>query len=98
MTRIIVKSVTINAYLVPAPNVIVGQLSSRSSDIDDMTFGNMPNDGGYLLLSREASNNRRLTMTCKANLFVASSVRTSLSTASSGDAFGLRTSRLTKLR
>jgi hypothetical protein len=47
----IVKSVdNINAYLVPAPNVIVGQLSSPLSDIDDMTFGNMPNDGGYLLL------------------------------------------------
>lgn len=50
-TGTIVKSVdNINAYLVPAPNVIVGQLSSPLSEIDDMTFGSMPNDGGYLLL------------------------------------------------
>ena len=47
----IVKAVdNINAYLVPAPNVIVGQLSRPLSDLDEMSFGNMPNEGGHLLL------------------------------------------------
>ena len=43
----------INAYLVPAPNVIVTQLSRPLSELDEMSFGNMPNDGGYLLLDVE---------------------------------------------
>jgi hypothetical protein len=47
----IVKVVdNINAYLVPAPNVIVNQLSRPLSDLEGMSFGNMPNDGGHLLL------------------------------------------------
>jgi hypothetical protein len=47
----IVKTVdNINAYLVSGPNVIVGQLSRPLSDLDEMSFGNMPNDGGHLLL------------------------------------------------
>jgi hypothetical protein len=47
----IVKAVeNINAYLVAAPNVIVTQLSRPLSGLDEMNFGNMPNDGGYLLL------------------------------------------------
>lgn len=47
----IVKAVeNINAYLVPGPNVAVGQLSRPLSDLAEMSFGNMPNDGGYLLL------------------------------------------------
>ena len=41
----------INAYLVPGPNIVVGQLSSPVSDLDAMSFGNMPNDGGHLLLT-----------------------------------------------
>jgi len=40
----------INAYLVPGPNVVVGQLSRPLCDLSEMSFGNMPNDGGYLLL------------------------------------------------
>jgi len=40
----------INAYLVPGPNVIVGSLSRPLNGLNDMSFGNMPNDGGYLLL------------------------------------------------
>ncbi len=48
----IVKSTDhINAYLVPGPNIIVGPRSTRISEIGDMTFGNMPNDGGGLLLA-----------------------------------------------
>jgi hypothetical protein len=50
----IVKAVDhVNAYLVPAQNVIVTQLSSPISEINEMSFGNMPNDGGYLLLDME---------------------------------------------
>jgi hypothetical protein len=46
-----VKAVeNINAYLVPGSNIAVGQLSRPLSDLDEMNFGNMPNDGGYLLL------------------------------------------------
>jgi len=41
----------INAYLVPAPNIIVSQLSRPFGDLDELSFGNMPNDGGFLLLS-----------------------------------------------
>ena len=41
----------INAYLVPGPSVAIGQLSRPLSNQHEMTFGNMPNDGGHLLLS-----------------------------------------------
>lgn len=40
----------INAYLVPGPNVIVSQQSNPISALDEMSFGSMPNDGGFLLL------------------------------------------------
>jgi hypothetical protein len=40
----------INAYLVPARNVIVEKSAHAVSDVADMSFGNMPNDGGGLLL------------------------------------------------
>jgi hypothetical protein len=47
----IVKAVdNINAYLVTGPNITVGQLTRPLSDLDEMSFGNMPNDGGHLLL------------------------------------------------
>ena len=41
----------INAYLVAAPNVIVKATREPISGFASMTFGNMPNDGGHLLLS-----------------------------------------------
>lgn len=40
----------INAYLVPAKNVVVEKSSKALSDLSPMTFGNMPNDNGGLLL------------------------------------------------
>jgi hypothetical protein len=43
----------INAYLVPGPNIAVGQLARPLSDLTEMTFGSMPNDGGYLLLTAQ---------------------------------------------
>lgn len=48
----IVKEVTnINAYLVPAANVIIKKLSRPMSCLSEMTFGSKPVDGGNLLLS-----------------------------------------------
>ncbi|WP_086618105.1 class I SAM-dependent DNA methyltransferase [Erythrobacter tepidarius] len=50
----IVKEVeNINAYLVPGPNVIVGPLLRPLNGLNEMGFGNMPNDGGYLLLDAD---------------------------------------------
>ncbi|MBU6993530.1 class I SAM-dependent DNA methyltransferase [Ferrovum myxofaciens] len=43
----------INAYLVPAQNIIVGQRSEPLGALAAMTFGNMPNDGGHLLLDAQ---------------------------------------------
>lgn len=43
----------INAYLVPANNIIITKSSTPVCDLPDMTFGNKPVDGGNLLLSRE---------------------------------------------
>ena len=43
----------INAYLVPGPNVIVTSNAGSNGDLAEMNFGNMPNDGGYLLLDAQ---------------------------------------------
>lgn len=43
----------LNAYLVPAPNIVVKQSARPLSDVSEMNFGNMPNDGGYLLLTHD---------------------------------------------
>ncbi|OKH17584.1 class I SAM-dependent DNA methyltransferase [[Limnothrix rosea] IAM M-220] len=40
----------INAYLVAAPNVIVNSSNQPLSQISEMSFGNMANDGGFLTL------------------------------------------------
>jgi hypothetical protein len=40
----------INAYLVPGPNITVAPRSKPRNGLPEMSFGNMPNDGGYLLL------------------------------------------------
>jgi hypothetical protein len=51
---VIVKSVeNLNAYLVPGPNILVKQSTSPLSNVSELNFGNMPNDGGHLLLSRD---------------------------------------------
>ncbi|MBE0515586.1 DNA methyltransferase, partial [Sulfurimonas sp.] len=46
----------INAYLVNAENIIVHKQSKPLSKISKMQFGNMPNDGGGLILSTEEKN------------------------------------------
>jgi len=42
----------INAYLVPTRNVIVEKSADAISDVASIAFGNMPNDGGGLLLKQ----------------------------------------------
>ena len=43
----------INAYLAPASDVIVDSTSNSISGLTKMMRGNMPNDGGHLLMDRE---------------------------------------------
>ena len=42
----------INPYLVPAQNLTVQPAPAPLSGVSEMSFGNMPNDGGHLLLDR----------------------------------------------
>lgn len=43
---------TINAYLVDGPNVLVdARQTPLSDDLSEVTFGNMPRDGGYLIVT-----------------------------------------------
>lgn len=48
-----VKAANINAYLIDAPNIFVGTQQRPLSDAPDMNFGNMPADGGNLILFGE---------------------------------------------
>lgn len=43
----------INAYLVDSSNIIVKQRSKPISNIPEMCFGSMPNDGGFLSVTHE---------------------------------------------
>ena len=51
----------INAYLVPAQNVIVDKSSKPVQGLHEMEFGNKPVDGGYLLLDKQEVENLGLT-------------------------------------
>ena len=52
------KSVkNINAYLLDAPDIIISERMQSISGFRRMNFGNMPNDGGGLILSVEERNN-----------------------------------------
>lgn len=44
---------TINAYLVPGPNIVIGARQTPLGGLPGMDFGSMPNDGGGLLLDAE---------------------------------------------
>ena len=46
-----IEARNINAYLIDAPNVFIDRRSRPICDIPPMNFGNMPLDGGSLLLS-----------------------------------------------
>ncbi len=50
-TKIVAKN--INGYLKGAPNVYIGSRRKSICDTSKMKFGNMPNDGGFLILSNE---------------------------------------------
>ena len=47
------KAGNINAYLVPAANVVVRKAPDPLTGVADMSFGNKPVDGGNLLLTRD---------------------------------------------
>jgi hypothetical protein len=46
----------INAYLIDYENIVVSGLTKPLSQIPEMCFGSMPNDGGNLLLSEDQRN------------------------------------------
>lgn len=48
-----VRTSHINPYLASGENIIVESRNDVLSNLDKMRFGNMPNDGGALILSRE---------------------------------------------
>lgn len=48
-----VKASNVNGYLLNAPNIFVGTQQRPLSDVPDMNFGNMPADGGNLILSSD---------------------------------------------
>lgn len=45
-----IQSVNINPYLVNSHNILLQKRSKPICDVPLLSFGNMPNDGGYLLL------------------------------------------------
>ncbi len=49
----VIQAKNINPYLVDAKNVIITRKSNPICDVPKMSFGNMPLDGGHLLLSDE---------------------------------------------
>ena len=51
-----IKAKNINPYLVDAPDIILTSRRSPISEAPDITFGNMPNDGGSLLLTDDEKN------------------------------------------
>ena len=48
--------ININSYLLEAPNVVVSERIKSLSSFPKMNFGNMPNDGGGLILTRDERN------------------------------------------
>ncbi|WP_119168120.1 class I SAM-dependent DNA methyltransferase [Algihabitans albus] len=42
----------INPYLIGGPNILVPSSSKPINSLNEMSFGNMPNEGGFLLLTR----------------------------------------------
>ena len=47
----------INPYLVSGPDVLVRPRSKPLADLSEMNFGNMPNEGGHLLLDYSEAEN-----------------------------------------
>lgn len=51
------ESKNINAYLLDAPDIVIAERIKPISQFPRMNFGNMPNDGGGLILSEEEKRN-----------------------------------------
>jgi len=58
----------INAYLVPGANVMVDKETRPIGELAEMLRGNMPYDGGHLLLSSDEVNSLNLTRDQEARL------------------------------
>jgi hypothetical protein len=55
-----IKVTQINPYLIDAPTILIDKRRKPlSSNAPEMAFGNMPNDGGHLLLSQEEADEIR---------------------------------------
>ena len=63
----VVKS--INAYLSEASNIVISRQSKPISKLKKMSFGNMPNDGGGLILS-EVEKDKLLNENPEASIYV----------------------------
>ncbi|MCX5963042.1 MAG: lactate dehydrogenase [Cyanobacteria bacterium] len=50
------ETTNINPYLISGQNVIVQSVSKPIASLDEMSFGNMPNEGGFLLLDQAEAN------------------------------------------
>jgi hypothetical protein len=50
------ETASINAYLVPGPNIIVAPQATPFDDRAIMVWGNKPSDGGNLILTRQEAN------------------------------------------
>ncbi len=44
------EAMNINAYLISSANILIESISKPICNLPEMNFGNMPNDGGHLLL------------------------------------------------
>jgi hypothetical protein len=51
-----INAKNINPYLVDAKNVFIGKQQNPICNVPAISFGSMPNDGGYLLLTDEEKN------------------------------------------
>lgn len=58
----------INAYLTAGSNIAVSPRSKPISELNEMSFGNMPNDGGFLLLDMQSASDLINTHKVPSNL------------------------------
>lgn len=47
----------INPYLISGPNIMVQSATKPLASLGELNFGNMPNEGGYLLLTSQEAHN-----------------------------------------
>ncbi len=64
-----IKVKNINPYLVPSEDIIVGSRQKPICNVPEMSFGNMPLDGGNLLLS-DKEKNQLLEIEPEASKFI----------------------------